>query len=71
MAGRRGNWLWEILRFRSGSCALAGDLRTAIAGWHPGVFADVELVCVRRAIGWGLVWPGREPWDFAGCGVTG
>ena len=53
MAGRRGNWLWgnpevQIRAF----CALAEDLRTAIAGRHPGVFADAELVCVRRAIGW-------------------
>jgi hypothetical protein len=37
-------------------CVLADDLRTAIAGPHPGVFADTELVCTRRAIGW--VWYG-------------
>jgi hypothetical protein len=52
MAGQRGNWLCGTpeVQFRA-FCALADDLRTAIAGWHPGGFGDAEVVCVRRAIG--------------------
>ena len=49
----------------------ADDLRMAIAGPHPGVFADTELMCIRRAIGWAWYGLGGQAGQFYLIGGPG